>query len=90
MPLPFLAVGAFLVGKFWVVVIVAVVFFVLGFLVLYDQYAAIGVWFQISDIHHETFALVFAALGLGVLIGGLVVAADELHGFVASCPKEGV
>ncbi len=63
--------------KRWVAVLVAAVFFVLGFLALYDQYLNIGIWFQIEDIHHETFAVAFAALGLGVLIGAIVVTDEK-------------
>jgi hypothetical protein len=61
------------VVKLWVAVIVAAVFFFFSFLFLYDQYANIGIWFQIEDIHHETFVVAFAALGLGVLLGAIIV-----------------
>ncbi|KKM82970.1 hypothetical protein LCGC14_1314050 [marine sediment metagenome] len=27
-------------------------------------------WFQLEDIHHETFIVMFVALGVGILIGG--------------------
>ena len=48
----------------------AVVFFVAGFLVLYDQYLRIGVFFEFSQIlHHETLALIFFALAIGILLG---------------------
>ena len=56
----------------WVAVLVAVVFFVLAFLILFQQKVTFGVWFQISDLHHETFALASVALGLGVLIGAAI------------------
>lgn len=61
----------------WVVVLVAVAFFVLAFLILYQQKVTFGVWFQISDLHHETFAIASAALGIGVLVGAVVVADGE-------------
>jgi hypothetical protein len=32
-----------------------------------------GVWFELKDVHHETFALASAALGFGVLVGALIV-----------------
>lgn len=49
---------------------VALVFFVAGFLVLYDQYLRIGVFFEFSQIlHHETLALIFFALAIGILLG---------------------
>jgi hypothetical protein len=56
----------------WIAVLVAVVFFVLAFLILFQQKVTFGVWFQISDLHHETFALASVALGLGVLIGSII------------------
>ena len=57
----------------WVAVLIAAVFFIFSFLILYDQKMNFGVWFQIKDLHHETFALAFLALGIGVLIGASVV-----------------
>jgi hypothetical protein len=56
----------------WVAVLIAVVFFVLAFLILFHQEVTFGVWFQIKDIHHETFALASIALGVGVLIGAFI------------------
>ena len=61
----------------WVAVLVAAVFFVLAFLILYQQKVTFGVWFQISDLHHETFALSSVALGIGVLIGSIVTENKE-------------
>jgi hypothetical protein len=61
----------------WFTVLVAALFFVLAFLILYQQTITFDVWFQISDLHHETIALVFVALGIGVLIGAIVVAGNE-------------
>jgi hypothetical protein len=62
----------FLVDNRWVAVLVAAVFFVLAFLILFQQEVTFGVWFQLRDLHHETFALAFAALGLGILIGTII------------------
>jgi hypothetical protein len=62
----------FLVDNRWVAVLVAAVFFVLAFLILFQQEVTFGVWFQLRDLHHETFALAFAALGLGILIGAII------------------
>jgi hypothetical protein len=56
----------------WVAALVAAVFFVLAFLILFQQEVTFGVWFQLRDLHHETFALAFAALGLGILIGTII------------------
>jgi len=43
-----------------------------AFLILLQQEISFGVWFQIKDVHHETFALASAALGAGVLIGSAI------------------
>jgi hypothetical protein len=57
----------------WIVLLLIVLFFfVVGFLILYDQYARIGVWFQLSDLHHETFAISSFALAIGILIGAII------------------
>jgi hypothetical protein len=61
-----------LVNNRWVAVLVATIFFVLAFLILLEQKVSFGVWFQMGDLHHETFALSFAALGLGILIGAII------------------
>ncbi len=58
--------------KRWVPVLIAVVFFVLAFLIQFQQKITFGLWFQIRDLHHETFAIAAVALGLGVLIGSAV------------------
>ncbi len=55
-----------------VALLVSVIFFVLAFLILFQQKVTFGVWFQISDLHHETFAIASVALGLGVLIGSVI------------------
>jgi hypothetical protein len=59
-------------GNRWVVVLIAVFFFALAFLILFEQKVTFGLWFQIKDLHHETFAIAAVALGLGVLIGSAV------------------
>ncbi len=43
--------------------------FLIGFLILLDQYYNSGVWFQLADIHHETLAIGFFSLGIGILLG---------------------
>jgi hypothetical protein len=65
------------VSNRWVAVLVAVVFFVLAFLILFQQKVTFGVWFQISALHHETFALASLALGLGVLIGAAITESNQ-------------
>jgi hypothetical protein len=53
----------------WIAVSLAMLFFVIGFLVSLDQYFSIGIWFQLRDLHHETFALSSFTLAIGILIG---------------------
>jgi len=43
--------------------------FVLAFLILMHQYLVWGDFFTISQIHHETFAVGFVCLGIGLLVG---------------------
>jgi hypothetical protein len=61
----------------WVAVLVAAVFFVAAFLILYEQKVSFGLWFQVSDLHHETFAVAFAALGVGIIIGAVLTGDDQ-------------
>jgi hypothetical protein len=56
----------------WVAVLVAAAFFLSAFLILYQQKATFGVWFQISDLHHETFAFASVAFGVGIIVGALI------------------
>jgi hypothetical protein len=58
--------------KHWVPVLIAVVFFALAFVILLDQKINFGLWFQITDLHHETFAIAAVAMGLGVIVGSVV------------------
>jgi len=57
----------------WVIAFTLVAsFFLLGFLVMLDQYVRIGIWIQWQDLfHHETFALAFFAIGVGIFIGSI-------------------
>ncbi|MDH5447716.1 MAG: hypothetical protein OEY24_01355 [Candidatus Bathyarchaeota archaeon] len=41
----------------------------IGFLILAHQYIFYGIWFEIADIHHETFSIAFFSFGLGILLG---------------------
>jgi hypothetical protein len=43
--------------KKWMAVSLSILFFVVGFLIMLEQYLNFGVWFQMKDVHHETFAL---------------------------------
>ena len=56
----------------WIMYAVAASFLFLSFLVLLDQYLQIGVWIQWRDLlHHESLALAFFALGVGIFIGSI-------------------
>jgi hypothetical protein len=56
-------------GGKWVGVALAILSFVAAFLILYQQYVTFGEFFQLEDVHHESFAMSAAALGFGILIG---------------------
>lgn len=58
----------------WIAPVSTFLFFLAaGFLVLFDQYRRIGVWFEFSQVlHHETFALILFALAVGVLLGSIL------------------
>ena len=49
--------------------LLSLLLFTVGVIILLEQVLNYGVFFEISDIHHETFAIGFFALALGVLIG---------------------
>ena len=63
--------------KKWTAIALALLFFVAGFLVLYQQYVSFGVWFQIEDIHHETIAIALFALAIGTIIGVSIAGTKE-------------
>ena len=56
-------------SKKWVAVALAILSFIAAFLILYQQYIAFGVFFQVEDVHHEAFAMSTVALGIGILVG---------------------
>jgi hypothetical protein len=59
--------------KWFVIGIVATFYFFLSFLILYHQKLTFGTWFQVSQVlHHETFAIAFSFLGIGILIGAFI------------------
>jgi len=41
----------------------------MGFMILLEQYIVYGVWFEIGDVHHETFSVAFFSLSVGILLG---------------------
>ncbi len=47
----------------------AFVSLLMGFLVLLEQYMSYGVWFEMGDVHHETFSVAFFSLSFGILLG---------------------
>jgi hypothetical protein len=55
----------------------AILAFVVAFLILYQQYITYGVFFQIEDIHHESLALSAVALGIGVIVGVIVISENK-------------
>jgi hypothetical protein len=56
-------------GGKWVAVALAILSFVAAFLILYQQYITYGTFFQLEDVHHESFAMSAVALGIGILVG---------------------
>lgn len=58
-------------NRMWIALGVSLLFAFVGFLILYDQYLTFEIWFQIEDLHHESFAMSSFALAIGVLIGAL-------------------
>lgn len=56
-------------GGKWVGVALAILSFVAAFLILYQQFATFGEFFQLEDVHHESFAISAVAFGIGILIG---------------------
>lgn len=42
-----------------------------AFLILLHQYLNWGVWFEIRDVHHETFAVAAFTLAVGIWLGSL-------------------
>ncbi len=67
----------FLVSNRWVALLVAAVFFIIAFLILFQQKVVAGYWFQIADLHHETFAIASVALGVGVLVGATIASINK-------------
>jgi hypothetical protein len=51
--------------------------FVAAFLILYQQYITFGAFFQIEDIHHESFAMSAVALGIGIIVGVIIASENK-------------
>jgi hypothetical protein len=43
-----------------------------GFLVMLHQKLTWGKWFEIEDLHHETFVLIFFAFALGIFFNFMI------------------
>lgn len=57
----------------WIAILLtAGVFVGASFLILFDQCMKIGIWFQFTDLHHETFAIASFAIAIGILIGAII------------------
>jgi hypothetical protein len=66
------------VNRKWLAFALAILFFIAGFLILYEQYVTFGVFFDLSDVlHHENFAIAAIAVGIGVLIGAIIVSKNQ-------------
>jgi hypothetical protein len=59
-------------------VLIAVFFFMFAFLIQLHQKLTFGLWFQISDLHHETFAIAAVAMGVGVLVGSAITKSGKV------------
>ena len=61
-----------------VVTIFALSAFIASFFILYHQKVTWGLWFEIDQVlHHEFFALIFLAVGIGIIIGVIIFAAID-------------
>ncbi len=58
--------------------LIAVFFFMFAFLIQLHQKLTFGLWFQIGDLHHETFAIAAVAMGLGVLVGSAITKSGKV------------
>jgi len=56
-------------NKHLIAIVLVALFFIVGIIILLEQYLSYGVWFQVKDVHHETFAIASFALAVGILIG---------------------
>jgi hypothetical protein len=75
---PFLVV--FCLSNRWVAVLIAAVFFTVAFLILLQQNLTFGSWFQLGDLHHETFAIASVMFGLGALVGSAITKSNQKSG----------
>ncbi len=55
-----------------IIVVLGLLFFILAFLIILDHYRLTGIWFQLEDVHHETFVLSAVSVGIGILLGAII------------------
>jgi hypothetical protein len=53
----------------WITFDLSLLFAIVGFIILFVQYLMVEIWFEVEDLHHETFALSSFTLAIGILIG---------------------
>ncbi len=70
--------------------LIAAFFFAFAFLIQLQQKLTFGLWFQISDLHHETFAIAAVAMGLVVLVGSAITKSGRLPNCLLSFLGYGV
>ncbi len=56
-------------NRIWIAFGLSLLFAVVGFLILLDQYLMVQIWFEVKDFHHETAALSSFTMAIGILIG---------------------
>jgi hypothetical protein len=55
----------------WIAFGLSLLFAIVGFIILFDQFSMFGIWFEVKDLHHETLALSSFTLAIGIFIGTL-------------------
>jgi hypothetical protein len=51
-----------------VIVLLALALMLVGFIILLHQFIVYGVWFELKDVHHETFAIASFTVALTLLL----------------------
>ena len=59
-------------NRLWIAFAFSLLFAIVGFLILLHHYLLVDIWFEVEDLHHETFVLSSFALAIGVLIGAFI------------------
>jgi hypothetical protein len=58
-------------NRMWITFDLSLLFAIVGFIILFVQYLMVEIWFEVEDLHHETFALSSFNLAIGIFIGTL-------------------